>query len=136
MDDLLKTFKISSAGMKAQGTRLRVVAENLANANSLPRAPGEQPYRRKIVTFRNELDRGLGLPTVRVDRVREDQGEFKKRFDPTHPAADEDGYVLMPNVSSLIEMMDMREAQRSYEANLNVIKTSKTMLQQTIGLLR
>lgn len=136
MDDLLKTFKISSAGLKAQGTRLRVVAENLANANSLPRAPGDQPYRRKIVTFRNELDRDLGLPTVRVDRIREDQSNFKKRFDPTHPAADDDGYVLMPNVSSLIETMDMREAQRSYEANLNVIRASKSMITTTIDILR
>ena len=136
MDDLLKIFKISSAGMKAQGTRLRVVAENMANVNSLPRMPGEQPYRRKIVTFRNELDRGLGLPTVRVDRIREDQSDFKKRFDPTHPAADEDGYVLSPNVSSLIEMMDMREAQRSYEANLNVIRASKSMITTTIDLLK
>ncbi len=136
MDDLLKTFKISSAGLKAQGTRLRVVAENLANANSLPRAFGDQPYRRKIVTFRNELDRDLGLPTVRVDRIREDQSNFKKRFDPTHPAADDDGYVLMPNVSSLIETMDMREAQRSYEANLNVIRASKSMITTTIDILR
>ena len=136
MDDLLKTFKISSAGLKAQGTRLRVVAENLANANSLPRAPGDQPYRRKIVTFRNELDRDLGLATVRVDRIREDQSNFKKRFDPTHPAADDDGYVLMPNVSSLIETMDMREAQRSYEANRNVIRASKSMITTTIDILR
>jgi flagellar basal-body rod protein FlgC len=112
-----------------------VVAENLANADSLPRTLGDQPYRRKVVTFRNELDRRLGLPTVRVDRVQEDRSEFKKRFDPTHPAADEDGYVLVPNVSSLIEMMDMREAQRSYEANLNVIRASKAMLTTAIDIL-
>lgn len=136
MDDLLKTLRISAAGMKAQGTRLRVVSENVANADSLPTQPGETPYRRKVVTFRNELDRNIGVNTVRVDRIKSDLSEFQRRYDPSHPAAGPDGYVLAPNVSSLVEMMDMREAQRSYEANLNVIKSSKTMLQQTIGILR
>jgi len=136
MDDLLRTLRISAAGMKAQGTRLRVVSENVANADSLPTQPGGQPYRRKVVTFRNELDRNIGVDTVRVNRVKTDQSEFKQRYDPAHPAAGPDGYVLAPNVNTLVEMMDMREAQRSYEANLNVIKSSKTMLQSTIGLLR
>lgn len=136
MDDLLRTLRISAAGMKAQGTRLRVVSENVANADSLPTEPGGMPYRRKVVTFRNELDRTIGVDTVRVNRVKTDQSEFQRRYDPAHPAADVDGYVLAPNVNSLVEMMDMREAQRSYEANLNVIKSSKTMLQSTIGLLR
>jgi len=136
MDDLLRTLRISAAGMKAQGTRLRVVSENVANADSLPTQPGGMPYRRKVVTFRNELDRTIGVDTVRVNRVKTDQSEFQRRYDPSHPAADVDGYVLAPNVNSLVEMMDMREAQRSYEANLNVIKSSKTMLQSTIGLLR
>ncbi|MBL4614849.1 MAG: flagellar basal body rod protein FlgC [Magnetovibrio sp.] len=136
MDDLLKTLRISASGMKAQGTRLRVVAENIANADSLPTQPGELPYRRKIVTFRNELDRNIGINTVRVDRIKTDQSEFSRRYDPSHPAAGDDGYVQAPNVNTLVEMMDMREAQRSYEANLNVIKASKTMLQSTIGLLR
>jgi len=136
MDDLLKTLRISSAGMKAQGTRLRVVSENIANADSLPTQPGELPYRRKVVTFRNQLDKTIGVDTVRVDRIKPDLSDFKNRYDPSHPAAGPDGYVLSPNVSSLVEMMDMREAQRSYEANLNVIKSSKTMLQQTIGILR
>ncbi len=135
-DDLMRTLKISAAGMKAQGTRLRVISENVANADSLPTAPGADPYRRKVVTFRNELDRATGVDTVRVDRVRTDNSEFKKKYDPSHPAADADGYVLAPNINSLVEMMDLREAQRSYEANLNVIKASKTMLQETIGLLR
>lgn len=136
MDDLLKTLRISAAGMKAQGTRLRVVSENVANADSLPTQPGEDPYRRKVVTFRNELDRKIGTNTVQVDRVKSDQSEFKRRYDPAHPAAGADGYVMAPNVNTLVEMMDMREAQRSYEANLNVIKSSKMMLQKTIGLLR
>ena len=136
MDDLIKTFKISSAGMKAQGTRLRVISENIANADSLPRAPGQQPYRRKLVTFKNELDKRSGLDTVRVDRIRPDTSEFEKKFEPNHPAADVDGYVLVPNVNSMIEMADMREAERSYEANLTVIKSTKTMLNDTIDILR
>ncbi len=136
MDDLLKTMRISSAGMRAQGTRLRVISENVANAGSLPQSPGETPYRRKIITFKNTLDRSIGLDTVKADKVVEDRSEFKKRYDPNHPAADQDGYVQTPNVNTLIEMMDMREAQRSYEANLNVIKSSKSMLSSTIDILR
>lgn len=136
MDDLLKTLSISSAGMRAQGTRLRVIAENVANVNSLPQDPSQEPYRRKIVTFENELNRRIGLDTVKVDDIRPDLSDFGKRYDPSHPAADVDGYVLTPNVNTLIEMQDMREAQRSYEANLNVIKNSKRMLMSTIELLR
>lgn len=136
MDDLFKTMRISAAGMKAQGTRLRVISENIANAESLPRTEGEKPYQRKLVTFKNELDRSTGIETVRVDRIRPDKSEFQKRYDPHHPAADADGYVQVPNVNTLIEMTDMREAQRSYEANLGVIRASKSMLQGTIDILR
>ena len=136
MDNLFKTMRISAAGMKAQGTRLRVISENVANADSLPQTPTDDPYRRKTVTFKNELDRSIGLETVRVDKIRPDRAEFEKRYDPNHPAADEDGYVRVPNVNQLIEMMDMREAQRSYEANMSVIESSKTMLQRTIDVLR
>lgn len=135
-DDLMKTFRISAAGLKTQGTRLRVISENIANADSLPTKPGDLPYRRKVVTFKNELDRNIGLDTVRVDKVQPDRSDFKRKFDPNHPAADPDGYVLTPNVNSLIEMMDMREAQRSYEANLNVIESTRRMLQRTIDILR
>lgn len=135
-DSLLQTLRISSAGMKAQGTRLRVVSENIANADSLGTGPGIDPYRRKVVTFKNELDQATGLNQVRIDKIREQPGTFSDRFDPNHPAANENGYVKVPNVDSLIEMMDMREAQRSYEANLSVIKASKAMLSSTIGLLR
>jgi len=136
MDDLIKTMRISAAGMRVQGQRLRVISQNIANANSLPQDPGDKPYRRKVITFRNELDRSIGLETVRVGKVQPDRSEFGKRFEPSHPAADADGYVLTPNVNSLIEMTDMREAQRSYEANLSVIKASKAMLNLTIDLLR
>ncbi len=136
MDDLLKTLRISAAGLKAQGTRLRVISENVANADSLPQSPEDKPYRRKVVTFKSELDRSSGIKTVRVDKVQADKSEFKKRYDPNHPAADGEGYVLKPNVNTMIEMMDMREAQRSYEANLNVIKASKAMLNEAINILR
>ena len=136
MDDIIKTMRISGAGMRAQGNRLRVISQNIANANSLPQEPGQNPYRRKVVTFKNVLDRSLGLETVRTGKVRPDRSDFGKRYEPSHPAADADGYVLTPNVNTLIEMSDMREAQRSYEANLSVIKTSKQMLNQTIDLLR
>lgn len=136
MDDLFKTMRISGAGMRVQGQRLRVIAQNIANANSLPQEPGKDPYRRKVVTFKNELDRAIGVKTVRLDKVQPDKSDFGKRYEPSHPAADVDGYVLTPNVNSLVEMTDMREAQRSYEANLSVIKSSKAMLNQTIDLLR
>jgi len=136
MDDIIKTMRLSASGMQTQGARLRVISENIANANSLPQDPNGTPYQRKIITFKNELDDALGLETVRVDKIRPDRSDFGKRFDPNHPAADDDGYVLTPNVNSLVEMADMREAQRSYDANLEVIKTSKSMLTNTIELLR
>ena len=136
IDNLYRTLRIAAAGMKAQGTRLRVISENVANAESLPRRPGEEPYRRKTVTFKNELDRSLAIDKVRVDKIGIDRSEFDKRYDPNHPAADADGYVQVPNVNPLIELMDMREAQRSYEANLSVIKASKSMISSTIDVLR
>ncbi len=134
--DLIKTLKISAAGMRAQGTRLRVISENIANADSLPDRVGGEPYRRKMVTFKNVLDRSISARRVQVDKIMADKGEFTKKFDPNHPAADADGYVEVPNVKPLVEMMDMREAQRSYEANLNVIQVSKSMLMRTIDMLR
>lgn len=134
--ELLKAIKISAAGMRAQSVRIKTIAENIANAESLSPSPGQDPYRRKIVTFRNVLDRKLGVELVQVRDIERDQSAFKKRFDPSHPAADKDGYVKMPNVSPLVEMMDMREAQRSYRANLRIIEVAKKMLSSTIDLLR
>jgi len=136
MDDMIKTMRISTAGMQVQGARLRVISENIANADSLPQDPNGKPYRRKLITFQNSLNRAMGLDTVKVHSIKADQSEFGKKFDPNHPAADEDGYVLTPNVNSLIEMSDMREAQRSYEANLQLIKASKAMLNGAIEILR
>ncbi len=136
MDDLISSLKISAAGMKVQGTRLRVISENLANADSLPTGPGKSPYRRKNIQFQNVLDRELGLNLVKVKKIGVDKSEFNRRFDPSHPAADEKGYVQTPNVKTLIEVMDMREAQRSYDANLTAIRTARSMMRRTIDLLR
>lgn len=134
--DLTKALYISAAGMKAEGTRLKVIAENLANADSTAPAPGEMPYRRKTVTFENVLNRQLGVDEVKVASVGVDTSAFQRKYEPGAPGADSQGYVLYPNVNPLIETMDMQEAQRTYEANLNVVATSKSMLLQTINLLR
>lgn len=136
MDQLSSSLYIASTGMRAQGTRLRIISENLANKDSTADTPGGEPYRRKMVTFKNMLDRELGVDTVNVKKIREDQTDFKLEFDPGHPASDENGYVKRPNVNGLIEMMDMREAQRSYEANLSVIEVTKTMLARTVDILK
>jgi flagellar basal-body rod protein FlgC len=134
--DLMESLMISAAGMRAQGQRLRVVAENLANADSVAEVAGGDPYRRKTISFKNQLDRELGMETVQVSKVGEDPSDFRMKYDPGNPAADAKGYVKLPNVNSLIEMSDMREAQRSYEANLKAIEVARSMLQRTIDLIR
>ena len=134
--DFLKTIAVAASGLKAQSGRMRVIAENIANADSTGAAPGADPYRRRVPTFVEKLDRELGVRTVQLGRVVEDQSDFRSRFDPGHPAADEDGQVKLPNVSSLVESMDMREAQRSYEANLNLVNATRRMLSRTIDILR
>lgn len=136
MDDLHKSALIAVTGMKAQAERMRIVSENLANAESLPTAPDQTPYQRKVVTFRNVLDKQTGADVVKVNKVDVDRSEFQKKFDPKNPAADSSGYVLAPNVNPLIELMDMREAQRSYEANLNVVSVSNSMLSKTVDMLK
>ncbi len=134
--DLSKAMMVSAAGMKSQGTRMRVISENLANANSVAPAPGVDPYRRKVVTFVNTLDEELGVTRVKVNNVSFDQSDFGMRYEPGHPAADENGYIKTPNVNGLVEAMDMKQSQRSYEANLNSIEVSKNMMMRTIDLLR
>ncbi|MBL0930047.1 MAG: flagellar basal body rod protein FlgC [Alphaproteobacteria bacterium] len=134
--DLQKAIKVSASGLQAQSTRMRVISENIANADALGETPGADPFRRKTISFRNVLDRQLGAETVRPSRIGTDKTAFQRRYDPGHPAADQEGYVLAPNVNTLIEAMDMRQAQRSYEANINVIDASKTMIMRTIDLLR
>ncbi len=134
--DLTKALEVSAAGLRVQGTRIRVIAENVANAESTASGPDDLPYQRKLVTFENVLDRELDVRLVRVKRIIADGSDFGRRFEPDHPAADADGYVLTPNVKILLEMADMREAQRGYEANLQVIRASRNMLQKTIDILR
>ncbi|MCH8239991.1 MAG: flagellar basal body rod protein FlgC [Proteobacteria bacterium] len=134
--DLKASMKIAAAGLRVQGGRMRVIAENLANANSTAKTPGGEPYRRKIPTFTQQFNRELGLKTVSLGRIKYDQSDFGKRYEPGHPAADTKGFIQIPNVNALIEGMDMREAQRSYEANLNVISATRRMLARTLDILR
>jgi flagellar basal-body rod protein FlgC len=134
--DFLKSMAIAASGLKAQSGRMRVIAENIANADSTAQRPGANPYRRKIPTFRSEMDRALEAQTVTMGKVRNDPTDFRTKYEPGHPAADANGYVKYPNVNSLVEMTDMREAQRSYEANLNVIGATRRMIQRTIDLLK
>ncbi len=132
-----KTMGIAAAGLVAQSTRIRVISENMANSDSVASQPGGEPYRRQVVMFKNFFDRELEANLVQVDRVLEDRkSPFGRRFDPNHPAADDQGYVLTPNVTGLVEMMDLRQAQRSYEANLKVIESARAMVGRTIELLR
>lgn len=135
--ELLNAMAISTHGMKAQGSRIRVITENVANVQTTGDAPGADPYRRQMITFKNQLDREMGAKMVRVDRIDEDvKTPFVLEYKPEHPAADENGNVKMPNVNTLLEMADMREAQRSYEANIGMLEQSRTMMMRTIDLLR
>jgi flagellar basal-body rod protein FlgC len=134
--DLTKALSISARGMDAQTTRLRVIAENLANQDTTGDTAGASPYRRKTVTFEAKMDSAIGESTVRVKNIGTDKAAFPKRYDPSHPAADAQGYVQTPNVNSFVEVMDMREAQRSYSANLNVMEVTRSMLTRAIELLK
>jgi flagellar basal-body rod protein FlgC len=136
MNDFLSSMRIAATGLHAQTARMRVLAENLANADSAGKTPNEDPYRRKIPTFKSVMDNDIGGEVVKIGKIALDQSEFETRYEPGHPAADASGYVKYPNVNSLIETMDMREAQRSYEANLNVVTVTRQMLGQTIDLLK
>ncbi len=134
--DLQTSLQLSFAGMSAQGTRLRVIAENLANAQSTAQMPGGEPYRRQVVTFKSVLDKSIGATTIKVAHIMPGGGAFERSYDPGNPGADAEGYVLKPNVNPLMELMDMHEAQRSYQANLDTIAAAKTMISRTIDLLR
>jgi flagellar basal-body rod protein FlgC len=135
-DAILSSMKIAASGLEAQSNRLRIVSENVANARSTGETPGSDPYRRKTVTFESEIDRLTGASLVKVSDYGRDKSDFVIEHDPGNPAADADGYVKMPNVNMLVEMADMREANRSYEANLQVIKQSRELINLTIDLLR
>lgn len=134
--DLEKALRISASGMQAQTTRLRVIAENLANQDTTGGTPNAAPYRRKTVTFADQVDRASGASEVRVKAIGTDPAAFPQRYDPSHPAADANGYVRTPNVNSFVEVMDMREAQRSYSANLQVMQVTRGLLTRAIEMLK
>ena len=134
--DFMKSLTIAASGLRAQMGRMRIITENIANADSVAQTPGGDPYRRRIVTFSAELDRSIGADVVRIGQVQTDNSDFVVRHQPGNPAADAQGNVKYPNVNTLIEMTDLRDAQRSYEANLNVITATRKMLQLTIDMLK
>ena len=134
--DFLKTISVAASGLKVQNGRMRVIAENIANADSTGDKPGADPYRRKLPTFGRRFDKELEAHVVELGRVRAAQTPFRTKYDPGHPAADQNGEVKLPNVNAVIETMDMREAQRSYEANLNLITATRRMIARTLEILR
>jgi flagellar basal-body rod protein FlgC len=136
MDPLSAASKIAGSGLEAQATRLRIVSENIANARSTGDTPGADPYRRKTITFGAELDKVSGAQVVGVKKLGTDQSKFVEEYDPGSPAADENGMVKMPNVNMLIEMADLREANRTYDANLQTIKQTRELVAATIDLLK
>ena len=134
--DFARSMSIATSGLRAQAGRMRLISENIANADSTALTAGGDPYRRKIATFRSEMDRALDANVVALGRVRTDQSSFRQRLEPGNPAADANGYVRYPNVNPLVEMTDMRDAQRSYEANLNIVTATRRMIERTLDILK
>lgn len=134
--NLMVSADIAASGMRAQAERLKVIAQNMANADSVSTTPGGEPYRRQVVNFQNYVDQETGAQMVRVNKVVKDQSEFEKQYAPNHPGADKNGYISLPNVNPLIEMMDMKEAQRAYDANLNMLKTAREMNSSVLDILK
>jgi flagellar basal-body rod protein FlgC len=135
--NMFSTLTVSGYGMRAQSERVRVIAQNIANSDTAPLKPGEMPYTRQQITFKNQLDRKVGEKLVEVKDIKKDtKAEYPLKYMPGHPAADAEGYVKMPNVNGLIETMDMKEANRSYEANLGMFNQTREMMNRTIGLLQ
>jgi flagellar basal-body rod protein FlgC len=134
--DFARSMGIATSGLRAQAGRMRVISENIANADSTAPTAGGDPYRRKVPTFTSALDRALDAQVVALGRIRPDQSDFRVKYEPGNPAADASGNVKYPNVNTLIEMTDMRDAQRSYEANLNIISATRRMIQRTLDILK
>ena len=134
--DLSTSMLIAASGMRAQSGRMRVIAENIANANSTATTANGTPYRRKVATITSDFDRQLGATLVESGKPIDDTSDFRQQYDPGNPAADKQGYVKLPNVNPLVEVMDMKDAQRSYEADLNVMEATKSMLSRTVDLLK
>jgi len=128
-------MKVAASGLQAQSLRIRMTAENIANANSTSATPGGDPYRRKTIVFESKFDRDFGAELVKIKRIGTDPSPFSEVYNPSHPAANADGYVKMPNTNPLVEMTDMREASRSYDANLNIIEQARSMAANTLALL-
>ena len=135
-NDFMRSMGIATSGLRAQAGRMRVISENIANADSTAPIAGGDPYRRKVPTFTAQFDRALDAQVVALGRVAQDQSAFRVKYEPNNPAADAAGNVKYPNVNSLVEMTDMRDAQRSYEANLNVIGATRRMIQRTLDILK
>ncbi|HEX7881753.1 MAG TPA: flagellar basal body rod protein FlgC [Afipia sp.] len=135
-NDFLRSMSIATSGLRAQAGRMRVISENIANADSTAKTAGGDPYRRKVPTFSSELDRSIESRVVSLGKVKTDTSDFRVKYEPGNPVADASGNVKYPNVNSLVEMTDMREAQRSYEANLNIISATRRMIQRTLDILK
>jgi flagellar basal-body rod protein FlgC len=135
-NDFVRSMGIATSGLRAQAGRMRVISENIANADSTAPTSGGDPYRRKVPTFTSALDRALDAQVVTLGRIRPDRSDFHVKYEPNNPAADATGNVKYPNVNPLVEMTDMREAQRSYEANLNIISATRRMIQRTLDILK
>jgi flagellar basal-body rod protein FlgC len=133
--DFSKSMSVAASGMRAQTERMKTISENIANANSTSPVKGADPYRRKIATIQPDFDRELDATLVKAGKTIRDKSDFRSQYDPGNPNADKQGYVKLPNVDSLVEIMDMREAQRSYEADLSVMESTKQMLAKTVDLL-
>jgi len=129
------TLDISAAGLAAEGARLQVIAQNLANVQSTGSQPGSTPYRRQVISFADRMNRAIGVKTVTVSHVGHDQAPFPLKYDPSSPAANKQGYVKMPNVNSFVELMDMQQAERAYNADLAAMNASRSMLSRTLGLI-
>jgi flagellar basal-body rod protein FlgC len=136
ISDFTRSMGIATSGLRAQAGRMRVISENIANADSTSQTPGGDPYRRKIPTFASQLDHALDAKTVTLGKIAPDTSDFHTKYEPSNPAADPSGYVKYPNVNPMVEMTDMRDAQRSYEANLNIISATRQMIQRTLDILK
>jgi flagellar basal-body rod protein FlgC len=134
--DFARSMGIATSGLRAQAGRMRVISENIANADSTAMNPGGDPYRRKVPTFSSTLDRALDAKVVSLGKIKPDTSPFRVKYEPSNPAADVAGNVKYPNVNSLVELTDMRDAQRSYEANLNIISATRRMIQRTLDILK
>ena len=135
-NDFARSMGIATSGQRAQAGRMRVISENIANADSTAQTAGGDPYRRKVPTFSSELDRTMDAKLVSLGKIKPDPSAFRVKHDPGNPAADAAGNVKYPNVNPLVEMTDMRDAQRSYEANLNIISATRRMIQRTLDILK